>query len=198
MPRLEGELIFPLSLEYLLYQHQLRWASNICRMAPYRLPRQLLYSELQQGQRSAGRPKKCFADVIKSVLRLNNIAPDSLEHMVTERTNWRSTCTTGLDAWAEVSSHRAEERRQYQHTIASTVPAGLACQQCGRNLQIWAAQSYAPPHQSQVAVQSSSLDHHYYNKHHLAIFKTLIRNTINIKCDQAAEMGNSVAEEYSK
>lgn len=120
------------SIEYLLYQRQLRWVGHVCRMEPNRLPRQLLYGELQQGQRSVGRPKKRFADHIKAVLRLCNITPASLESLAKNRANWWNACSTGLDAWAVATARVTEEHRLKRHTTVAATPAGPACQQCGR------------------------------------------------------------------
>ena len=46
------------SIETMVLKAQLRWTGHVIRMEPFRLPRQLLYAELRQGQRPRGHPKK--------------------------------------------------------------------------------------------------------------------------------------------
>ena len=50
------------SIETMVLKAQLQWTGHVIRMEPFRLPRQLLYGELRQGQRPRGRPKKRFKD----------------------------------------------------------------------------------------------------------------------------------------
>ena len=122
------------SLEYILYQRQLRWVGQVVRMPTNRLPRQLLYGELRQGQRTVGRPKKRFADHLKCILKWCGIPVASFENLAADRDVWKSTCRTGLDAWEAASTQAAEERRQRRHAAAAAPPAshGPQCQLCGR------------------------------------------------------------------
>lgn len=46
------------SIDTILMQSQLRWAGHLVRMPDYRLPKKILYSELQKGKRSHGGSKK--------------------------------------------------------------------------------------------------------------------------------------------
>jgi len=54
-------------------------------MPSNRLPRRLLYGELQLGQRPVGRPKLRYSDHIKSVLRKCNIPESQLEALAEDR-----------------------------------------------------------------------------------------------------------------
>jgi len=57
------------SMEHLVMQCQLRWIGHVIRMQSNRLPRRILYSELQHGQRAPGGQKKCFSDHVKAILK---------------------------------------------------------------------------------------------------------------------------------
>jgi hypothetical protein len=46
-----------LSINTLLMKHQARWAGHIVRMSDSRMPKQLLYGELDKGKRSKGGQK---------------------------------------------------------------------------------------------------------------------------------------------
>jgi len=52
-------------MEHLVMQRQLRWVGHVIRMQSNRLPRRVLYSELQLGQRAVGGQKKRFSDQLK-------------------------------------------------------------------------------------------------------------------------------------
>jgi len=54
------------SMECMVMQHQLRWVGHVIRMSPNRLPRRILYSELQEGRRSRGDQMKRFSDNVNS------------------------------------------------------------------------------------------------------------------------------------
>ena len=67
------------SMECMVMQHQLCWVGHIIRMSPNRLPRRLLYSELQEGRRSRGGQMKRFSDNIRLLLKKCQIPPGQLE-----------------------------------------------------------------------------------------------------------------------
>jgi len=58
---------------------QLRWSGHIVRMREERLPKRLLYGELQEGKRSVGRQRKRYKDILAEnclfLLRLSHLAP---------------------------------------------------------------------------------------------------------------------------
>ena len=47
---------------------QLRWTGRVTRMPDERLPKKILYGELQVGKRSHGGQKKRYKDTIKASL----------------------------------------------------------------------------------------------------------------------------------
>ena len=61
----------------MLMKSQHRWAEHIIRMPDYRLPKKLLFGELQEGKHSRGASKKRFKDSSKASLKTFPIDPDS-------------------------------------------------------------------------------------------------------------------------
>ena len=73
------------SIYTLLKLAQLRWAAHVTRMPDERLPKKILYGELQVGKRSHGGQKKRHKDTLKAF----NIPTESWEQSAQDRTKWR-------------------------------------------------------------------------------------------------------------
>ena len=61
------------SLHTLLKFAQLRWTGHVTRMPDERLPKKVLYGELQEGKRSQGGQNKRYKDTLKASLKDFNI-----------------------------------------------------------------------------------------------------------------------------
>jgi len=120
------------SMEHLVMQRQLRWISHVIRMQSNRLPRRILYSELQHGQRAPGGQKKRLSDHVKAILKKCSIPPDQLETLASDRVAWKDVCEEGLTAFDTNYDQEAEARRARRHTITSTPASGPRCHICGR------------------------------------------------------------------
>ena len=72
----------------------LRWTGHVVRMSAERLPRALLYSELSDGARKVGAPKKRFKDELKSSLSKCDIT--DFEALANDRGQWKTTVKTGV------------------------------------------------------------------------------------------------------
>ena len=68
-----------LSIYTILRKSQIRWAGHVVRMPEHRIPKQLLYGELQQGKRTQGGQRKRFKDTLKASLKAFSINPDTWE-----------------------------------------------------------------------------------------------------------------------
>ena len=66
------------SVHTLLKLGQLRWTGHVTRMPDERLPKKVLYGELQEGKRSHGGQKKRYEDTLKASLKDFNIPIDRL------------------------------------------------------------------------------------------------------------------------
>ena len=77
------------SIESMILQRRLRWGGHLVRMSDERLPKQLLYGELEEGRRPAHKPKLRFKDCLKKALMLTGIGADSWERKAHDRDGWR-------------------------------------------------------------------------------------------------------------
>ena len=79
----------------LLKLAQLRWTDHVTRMPDERLPKKILYAELQVGKRSHGGQKKRYKDTLKASLKDFNIPTESWEWIAQDRTKWRGLIRRG-------------------------------------------------------------------------------------------------------
>ena len=115
------------SIESVLATSQLRWTGHVLRMREDRIPRMLLYGELENGSRRVGGQKLRYKDVIKRHLKEMEIDVSSWESKAADRGNWRRGLHEGK-ATIERSREAASQRRHFlRHN-----PGGLACPTCGR------------------------------------------------------------------
>ena len=101
-------------------------------MPDSRLPRRLLYGKLTVGQRSVGRPKKCFIDHVRANLLKCNIKPSDLEVLASARDIRRTVCDTGLRSFLNGWIATSEERHAARHTASTKPKTGPRCPQCSR------------------------------------------------------------------
>ena len=65
------------SIESILLQVQLRWAGHVTRMEDVLIPKAVFFSELQEGKRDLGAPRKCNKDQLKKQLAQAEISHQS-------------------------------------------------------------------------------------------------------------------------
>ena len=96
-----------------------------------RIPRMLLFGELEQGSRHVGRPLKRYKDQLKATLKRCQIHPDNFESLASDRSTWRALCSEAVD---ELEHSRVEElkekRRRREERIAA--PGSFPCDRCPR------------------------------------------------------------------
>ena len=104
---------------------------HVLRMPENRLPRQIMYGELVQGQRRVGGPRKRYKDRLKQSLRMCDISPEFFETEAADRQNWRSACSRAASAFNSKYNSAADERRARRHRVPD--PNGTCrCEVCGR------------------------------------------------------------------
>ena len=79
------------SMADLLIMKNLRWTGHILRMPTDFLPRQVLYSQLPEGQLPRGPPRLCYKDTIKRNLKKRDIDTNSWKSLALQRDVWRDT-----------------------------------------------------------------------------------------------------------
>ena len=83
-------------------------------MKKERTVKSLLYGELSEGSRSVGRPKLCFKDNLKSILKKGNIL-QTWNNSVQNRPEWRTmiqSATNAMNCIRKEKYDRAKERRK--------------------------------------------------------------------------------------
>ena len=122
------------SIHTILMQSQLRWAGHVARMPDERLPKKLLFGELQEGKRSQGCPKKRFKDTLKASLKAFNIDHGTWEQTAQDRGAWRSAVHKGAKTCEANRIAAAEDRRQTRKNRAMNpaTTATIPCPYCQR------------------------------------------------------------------
>ena len=124
------------SIETLIVKNQLRWTGHVIRMGDERLPKQIFYSELSEGKRDVGGPKKRFRDNLKSNLKKCEINVNTWEEIAKERQRWRDTIRTGVVVFEENRREDIEEKRRRRKERGNQpridLPPGLDCPACNR------------------------------------------------------------------
>ena len=115
------------SIHTLLKLAQLRWTGHVTRMPDERLPKKILYGELQVGKRSHGGQKKRYKDTLKASLKDFNIPTGSWEQIAQDRTKWRGLIKRGAGEYeakriSEAEQKRAQRKPELRHHQHSFLP----------------------------------------------------------------------------
>ena len=114
------------SIHTLLKLAQLRWTGHVTRMPDERLPKKILYGELQVGKRSHGGQKKRYKDTLKTSFKDFNIPTESWEQIAQDRTKWRGLIKRGAGEYESakpsrnVHSGKPELRHHQQSFLPQT------------------------------------------------------------------------------
>ena len=125
------------SIPTILMKSQLRWAGHVARMPDHRIPKKLLFGELQDGSRNLGAPKKRFKDTLKASLKAFGINPASWEQAAADRSKWRTAVHNGARRHESDRKTAAESRRQERknNAMKPQTPATIPCPHCNRMFQ---------------------------------------------------------------
>ena len=77
-----------------------------------RLPKKVLYGELQEGKRSQGGQKKRYKDTLKASLKDFNIPTESWEQAAQDRAKWRCLINKGASQFEAKIICEAERKRK--------------------------------------------------------------------------------------
>ena len=127
------------SIYTLLRQRRLRWLGHVHRMGDGRIPKDLLYGELVEGERDRGRPLLRYKDVCKRDLKALDINVSSWETIATDRDAWKLTLKRqlpkGESKWKEkVAEKRSRRKAKASENLIS--PSLFICPNCGRDCKV--------------------------------------------------------------
>ena len=105
-----------------------------------RLPKKVLYGELQVGKRSHGGQKKRYKDTLKASLKNFNILTESWEQIAQDRTKWRGLIRRGAGEYEAKRISEAEQKRAQRKAGAKASPtelssSDLSCSICNRQFR---------------------------------------------------------------
>ena len=128
------------SVHTLLKLAQLRWTGHVTRMPDERLPKKILYGELQVGKRSHGGQKKRYKDTLKASLKDFNIPTESWEQIAQDRTKWRGLIRRGAGEYeakriSEAEQKRAQRKARAKASSAELSSSDLSCSACSRQFR---------------------------------------------------------------
>lgn len=119
--RLAREFGLQEPIESMLMSHRLRWLGHLGRMDEERMPKQLLFGELEKKRPFSG-PRKRWRDMISSDLRTLNIQ-DNWYELAQDRPQWRRVCKDGVEKCQSKATECAVNR--------PSASSDFTCQ-CGR------------------------------------------------------------------
>ena len=132
------------SIYTILCERRLHWLGHVKRMDPGRIPKDLLYGELVEGSRHAGRPKLRFKDVCKRDMKRCNIDSNSWESILKPilETNCQARCKV-CRRGTDHSRLRQEEQTEGTGQISPAANSFLLHQMWQRlPLTSWSAQPF--------------------------------------------------------
>ena len=121
-----------------LRQRRMRWLGHVHRMEDGRIPKDLLYGELAEGERSRGRPLLRFRDVCKRDMKALEIDCKTWETLASDRDAWKYTLkcqlSMGEELWkAKVAEKRAARKERVEANKLPQPPTPFICNNCGRD-----------------------------------------------------------------
>ena len=122
------------STESILLQVQLRWAGRVTRMEDVRMPKAVFFSELQEGKRDHGAPRKLYKDQLRRQLAQAGISHPSWQQEASDRDSWRSSVRKASCAFETERHKAAKEKRKRQKERAAFLPSSsqtFVCPKCG-------------------------------------------------------------------
>ena len=94
-------------------------------MPDERLPKKILYGELQVGERSHGGQKKRCKDTLKASLKYFSVQTESWEQIAQRRTKWRGLIIKGAGEYEANGISEAEQKRAERKARAKASPTEL-------------------------------------------------------------------------
>ena len=127
------------SMYSIVAERTLRWAGLMQRMPAEMLPKAVFYSELVEGTRPVGRPRKRYKDYLQDTLKKCCINPNNFETLAGDRPAWRQAVRVGTNQYEESIREKSDQLRQARHNQQRGEPRSgtFLCQEqgCGRGFR---------------------------------------------------------------
>ena len=81
------------------------------------MPEQVFYGQLYHGFRRPGAQYKRYKDCLKSTLTQCGVTPSELETLAMDRTGWRSTCKSAVEAFEVRRIQELEAKRDLRKSV---------------------------------------------------------------------------------
>ena len=123
------------SIESILLQLQLRWAGHVTKMEDVRMPQTVFFSELQEGKRDRGAPRKRYKYQLKRQLAQAGISRQSWQQEALDRDSWRLSVRKASCKFEAERQKAAKKKRRKQKERAASLPSSsqtFVCPTCGR------------------------------------------------------------------
>ena len=116
----------------LLILAQSKWTGHVTRMSDERLPKKILYGELQIGKCSHGGQMKRYKDTLKASLKDFNIPTESWEQIVQDRTKWRGLVRRSAGEYEAKIIREVEQKHAQRKARAKASPTELSSSDLSR------------------------------------------------------------------
>ena len=127
------------SIEASIIKNQLRWSSHVVRMKNERLPKMIFYSQLREGKRKIGGPKKRYKDALKANMKKYNIDLNNWEANAQNRKIWSNVIREGITAFGDnrcaEEEQKRKKRKERQQQPNPDLPTGTTCPKCHRTFK---------------------------------------------------------------
>ena len=109
-------------------------------MPDERLPKKILYGELQIGKRSHGGQKTRYKDTLKASLKDFNIPTESWEQIAQDRTKWQGLIRRGAGKYeakriSEAEQKRAQRKARAKASATELSSSDISCAICNRQFR---------------------------------------------------------------
>jgi len=122
-------------VEVMIMQSQLRWCGHVHQMPDSRIPKQLLYGQLEDSARSQGGQRKRYKDHLLLTLKSCDISNSSWVSIASDRLQWRHLCHSSLVQFENhciASLDDRRTRRKNQARASNPTVNIFSCMTCGR------------------------------------------------------------------
>ena len=123
-------------IESFLMKNQLRWVGHTSRMPDDRIPKMLLYGQLNNAPRKVGRPLLRFKDKLKSNLKALEFDLSEWEDLSQQRQEWHHQCHSRVKSFKKRRIEHLKksrlERKSRSDSTTSNPTSSLTCPDCGK------------------------------------------------------------------